>query len=58
MDERSRRAVAVACAAIVTSRSNEMPDMETFLGIADEFVQYIEGDDSIVLPRPDSVAAK
>lgn len=35
-----------------------MPDMETFLGIADEFVQYIEGDDSIVLPRPDSVEAK
>ncbi len=45
--DRSRRAIACLCAAVVVRDSdNKLPTMELLLGIADEFTSYIEGDDS------------
>lgn len=48
---RSRRAIALACASISSSFDENSP--ETFLAIADDFLKYIEGDDTVVIAKHD-----
>jgi hypothetical protein len=48
---RRNRALAIACAS-VSFRGVAM-DVETLLSLADEFLDYIEGDDGAPIPRPD-----
>ena len=47
---RGHRAMALMCAAICWR--GDPTDSEGMLGVADEFLQYIEGNNS-VMPRPD-----
>jgi hypothetical protein len=55
-DNRRDRALAIACAS-VSFRGVAM-DVESLLGLADEFLDYIQGDDSSPIPRPDKTGAK
>lgn len=50
---RAHRALSIALAAM--SFRGEIVDIERLLGLADEFLQYIEGDDSAPIPRPDKM---
>jgi hypothetical protein len=51
--ERKYRAHALMCACV--SLKGEF-DAERLLGLADEFYQYITGDDDAALPRPDKAS--
>jgi hypothetical protein len=53
-DVRGNRALAIALAAM--SFRGEALDIEKLLGLADEYLQYIEGDDDAQIPRPDKLA--
>lgn len=53
---RRNRAFAIACASI--SFRGAAMDVETLLSLADEFLDYIEGDDSAPIPRPDKTPKK
>jgi hypothetical protein len=49
-DSRGHRAMALMCAAICWR--GDPTDQEGMLGVADEFLQYIEGNNAM-MPRPD-----
>lgn len=49
-EARGHRAMALMCAAVCWR--GDPTDSEGMLSVADEFLQYIEGNDS-VMPRPD-----
>jgi hypothetical protein len=49
-EHRGHRAMALMCAAVCWR--GDPTDSEGMLGVADEFLQYIEGDDAM-MPRPD-----
>ena len=49
-EARGNKAMALMCAAVCWR--GDPTDSEGMLGLADEFLQYIEGDDAI-MPRPD-----
>jgi hypothetical protein len=51
-ESRGHRAMALMCAAVVWR--GDPTDTEGMLSVADEFLQYIEGDNS-VMPRPDKL---
>lgn len=51
-ETRGHRMMALMCAAIAWK--GDPADAEDLLGLADEFLQYIEGDDSAI-PRPDKL---
>lgn len=53
---RRNRATAIVCAAVCFR--GEIADVERLLGLADEFLDYIEGDDTMPIPRPDKVKGK
>lgn len=53
-DARGNRALSIALAAM--SFRGEVMDIERLLSLADEYLQYIEGDDSAAIPRPDKLA--
>lgn len=53
-ESRGDRALSIALAAL-TFRG-EVMDIERLLSVADEFLQYIEGDDNAAIPRPDKLA--
>lgn len=48
-ETRGNRAMALMCAAVCWR--GDPTDSEGMLGVADEFLQYIEGDDAM-FPRP------
>jgi len=50
-EARRDRAFAIACASV--SFRGAFKDAEQLLGLADEFLEYIQGDDSAQIPRPD-----
>jgi hypothetical protein len=52
-DNRSNRALAMTLAAIAWKGDN--PEFEDILSLADEILQYIEGDDA-AMPRPDKLS--
>jgi hypothetical protein len=49
-DHRGHRAMALMCAAVCWR--GDPTDSEGMLSVADEFLQYIEGNDA-AMPRPD-----
>jgi hypothetical protein len=49
-DKRGNRAMALMCAAVCWR--GDPTDSEGMLSVADEFLQYIEGNDAM-MPRPD-----
>ena len=49
--ERLVRAISIACASLCWK--GKIEDTEGILGLSDEFLQYITGDDSSAIPRPD-----
>lgn len=51
-EHRGHRAMALMCAAVCWR--GDPTDSEGLLSVADEFLQYIEGDDS-AMPRPDKL---
>lgn len=51
-EHRGHRAMALMCAAVCWK--GDPTDSEGLLSIADEFLQYIEGDDA-AMPRPDKL---
>ena len=50
-EARGQRAMALMCASVCWR--GDPTDVEGMLGVADEFLQYIQGDNS-VMPRPDA----
>ena len=52
-ENRGNRAMALMCAAVVWR--GDPTDTEGMLGVADEFLQYIEGNDAS-MPRPDKLS--
>lgn len=53
VEERHCRVMALMCASV--SLKGEF-DAERLLGLADEYLQYITGDDNAALPRPDKAS--
>ena len=51
-EHRGHRAMALMCAAVCWR--GDPTDSEGLLSVADEFLQYIEGNDSAI-PRPDKL---
>jgi hypothetical protein len=51
-EQRGHRAMALMCATVCWK--GDPTDTEGLLSVADEFLQYIQGDDS-VMPRPDKL---
>jgi hypothetical protein len=54
MSDSRDRALSIALAAM--SFRGDVVDIEKLLGVADEFLQYIEGDESAAIPRPDKLS--
>lgn len=52
-EQKRNRAFAIACAS-VSFRGTAM-DVESLLSLADEYLEYIEGDDEARIPRPDVI---
>ena len=54
-NERTTRAIGLCLAAIAWK--GDPTDVGGIIGLADDFVQYLEGDDAAPIPRPDKLGS-